>query len=69
MRQYGYPYFDCVFHFGIFAMGAVSRHQLYVLVFFCIHLTCTYTPHDTGTFSAPELDVFDFLRQFVTERC
>lgn len=37
MRQYGYPYFDCVFHFGIFAMGAVSRHQLYVLDFFCIH--------------------------------
>ena len=23
----------------------------------------------TGTFSAPEIDVLDFLRQFVTERC
>ena len=51
-------------------MGAVSRHQLYVLVFFCIHPHLyVYSLWITGTFPAPELDVLDLLRQFAAERC
>jgi len=70
MGQCGYLHFDHVFHFGIFAMGAVSRHQLYLLVFplYSYSLVCMLLTI-TGTLSAPEIDVLDFLRQFVTERC